>query len=473
MKNAKVTNKNLRNAVLTLTLTSVLQSCLLSSSSDKPYAASNNNQATTCEARSIASMNMSADVDNIQNNDDLFQDVNDQEFMNLSANTNSNNDVDTREKRMVRINVAQLKKRLLKRRNNNFHLPLLNNKSVNIVLQEVKKYSDNNIIATGTINNDQLSNVTIVINNDVIVANAIEQATDEHYEIRFIGHGVHIVKSVTDIDTECLAEEGGGTNTTNFVQPLNTVLDAKATATAMDAVPQIDVLVAYTPNALKNAGGSDAIKALIQMGVADSNKAYQTSGVNLSLRLVGTLALTQSESSFSSDLSALKNTSDGKWDAVHAERKRVGADLVATVAYYANSSTAGIGYVGSTFSSGFSITKTTAFKQYSFTHELGHNIGLNHSDGYQNASGRFRTVMAYGTYTRIPRFSNPTIDYNGFVTGTSSNNSAKILNANGAKVAGFSASVMQSETPTTSDPLLPVEPVEPCTDTDTPPVASE
>lgn len=225
---------------------------------------------------------------------------------------------------------------------------------------------------------------------------------------------------------------------------------------------------------MNNAGGSDAIKALIQMGVADSNKAYQTSGVNLSLRLVGTIAVTQAESSFTSDLTALKSTSDGKWDAVHAERTRVGADLVALVAYYSNSSTAGIGYVGSTYSSGFSITKTTAFKQFSFTHELGHNIGLKHEDGYENSSGKFRTVMAYGTYTRIARFSNPAIDYNGYATGTSSNNSAAKINANGARIAALATSVVQSENPTPSVPTPePTTPVEPCTDSETPEVAME
>lgn len=464
MKNAKGTNKNLRNALLTLTLTSVLQSCLLSSSSDKPYATSNN-EATTCEARNTASVNMSAAAD-MQTNDDLFQDVNDQEMATFSVKTH---DHDAATMRTVRVDIATLKQRLLNRTSNNFHLPLLNNKSVNVVLQEVKKYSDNNIVATGRVENDLLSDVTIVINNDVMVANIGEQSTDEQFEIRFAGNGIHTVKAVTEADTDCLTEEGGGANTANFVQPLH--LDQDTERSAMDAVPTIDVLVAYTPNALRQAGGPDAIKALIQMGVADSNKAYQNSGVNLVLRLVGTMALTQAESSFSSDLSSLKGTSDGKWDAVHAERKRVGADLVSLVAYYSNSSTAGIGYVGSTYSSGFSITKTTAFKQYSFSHELGHNIGLNHSDGYENSSGRFRTVMAYGTYTRIPRFSNPALDYNGYATGTSSNNSSKILNANGAKVAAFSASVIQSEIPTNSDPIT--TPAEPCTDSDTPPVASE
>lgn len=465
MKNTRVTKNNLlRNAVLTLTLTTVLQSCLESSSSSKPYAS---NQANSCTvSRTMAS---ALDQEEIQNNDDLFIDVTN--FATARSNAenakNANHDQDDTQSRQVKIDVGQLKQRLLNRRSNNFHLPLLNNKSVNVVLQEVKKYSDNNIVATGRIDNDDLSNVTLVINNDVITANVGETGTQESYEIRFAGNGTHTVKSIHDHSEDCLTEEGE--NAQNFVQPQETEAAAQD-VTAMDAVPTVDVLVAYAPNALKNVGSVDAMKALIQMGIADSNKAYQASGVNLAIRLVGIMALTQTENTFTSDLTALKSTSDGKWDTVHAERKRVGADLVSVVAYY-SSSTAGIGYVGSTFSTGFSITKTTAFKQFSFTHELGHNMGLNHSDGYENSTGKFRTVMAYGTYTRIPRFSNPGLDYNSYATGTTSNNSAKILNASGAKVAAFSTSVGQSENPTNSDPIS--LPTEPCTDSDTPSVASE
>lgn len=458
MKNTRVTKNNLfRNAVLTLTMTTVLQSCLQSSSSDKPYAS---NTANSCTA---TTMTAAMDTDNIQNNDDLFEDVT---TVAMRSTANNNNDQDETQTRQVRINVGQLKQRLLNRTSNNFHLPLLNNKSVNVKLQDVKKYSENNIVATGRVDNDELSNVTLVINNNVMTANVGENQTQESYEIRFAGDGTHTVKVIHDHSEDCLTEEGE--NAQNFSQPQETEASAQD-VTAMDAVPTVDVLVAYTPNALKNVGGADAMKALIQMGIADSNKAYQNSGVNMAIRLVGIMALTQTENTFSSDLSALKSTSDGKWDTVHAERKRLGADLVSVVAYY-NSSTAGIGYVGSSFSTGFSITKTTAFKQFSFTHELGHNMGLNHSDGYENSSGKFRTVMAYGTYTRIPRFSNPGLDYNSYATGTSSNNSSKILNASAAKVATFSASVIQSENPTNSDPTVPSEP---CTDTDTPPIASE
>ena len=468
MKNTRVTNNNLRSALLTLTLASVLQSCLPSSSGSE---SSNSNSANSCQARTMSSSTAS-DKDSMQINDDLFQDIAQKDVSYFSVRTNGNNDQDS-QTRFVNINVEQLKLRLLKRRSNKFHLPLLNNKSVTIDLETVKKYSENNIVATGKTDSDELSNVTVVINDDVITANIGETSTQESYEIRFSGDGVHTVKAVgRQHDDDCLTVDGE--NAQNILQPLNTEV-ANDQVTAMDAVPTIDVLVAYTPAALKNAGSVSAMKSLIQMGVADSNKAYQASGVNLALRLVGIMALSQAENSFSSDLSALKGMSDGKWDGVHAERKRLGADLVSLVAYYANSSTAGIGYVGSSYSSGFSITKTTAFKQFSFTHELGHNIGLNHSDGYENSSGKFRTVMAYGSYTRIPRFSNPSLDYNSYATGTSSNNSSKILNTRGATVAGFSASVSQTENPTNSDPIPdPGLPGEPCTDSETaPPAATE
>lgn len=452
MKCPKRQSQNLIIAVITLTLTSVLQSCL-PSSPNKSYAESDN-QVKACKSSLKARLNtkgqflLAADS---QNNEDLFQDTNEM------STTSFNRELDALETREVRIDMTQFKHRLLNRTRNTFNLPLLKNKSVKMNLQEVKKYSDDNIVVTGRIEGDQFSNVTIVINDDVIVANILEPDKQEQYEIRFTGHGAHTVKSVTENETDCLTVDGGRkSSTSNFVTPLNFPNDDQVTV--MNAAPQIDVLVAYTPAALNNVGGVSAMKALVQMGVADSNKAYQASGVNLSLRLVGLLALKQAESSFSSDLSALKGTRDGKWDAVHAERQRVGADLVALVADYPNSSTAGIGFVGSTYATGFSITKVRSFKQFSFTHELGHNIGLNHSDGYENSAGQFRTVMAYGKYTRLPRFSNPLIDLNSYATGTAANNSAKILNAYGSKIAAFSAASSQIESPTSSDPItLPTE----------------
>lgn len=459
MKKTKETKVNLKGVLLTLTMASVMQSCL--PSSDKPYAS----KAVTCEASKASNMNAALDEQNPAiSNDDLFQDVtNFKEQITTQHFTNDRQDKDIRQTRNVRIDVATLRKRLLERRSNRFHLPLLNNKSINVILDDVNKYSDTNVIATGKTDSDGLSSVTLVINNDVVVAHVEENDRQEHYEIKYSGNNIHSVQEVNHEAEDCLEVEPE--QRANFSVEMDTAVPM--------AAPTIDVLVAYTSAAKNSVGGADAVKALIQMGVADSNKAYANSGVTLNLRLVGTLEVTQKEGSFTSDLSYLKGTSDGKWDSVHAERRRVGADLVALVAYYPNSSTAGIGYIGSTYSSGFSITKTTAFKQFSFTHELGHNIGLQHSDGYENSSGRFRTVMAYGTYPRIARFSNPSIDYNSYATGTTSNNSAKKINSNAARISSLTASVFQSETPKPSEPIGGEAPADPCTEADTPEVASE
>lgn len=443
MKKERLTKTNLQKVLVTLTLASALQSC--DRSSDSNYVDS----AMACVPRSSASTSattMSAAFDHEidstnQNNDDLFTDVNEVTATNLKAYDNGG-----RQRRLVRIDASTLRERILNRKNNRLQLPLLNNQTANVVLQEVKKYSNTNIVATGYTADDAMSSVTLVINNNVVVASVDEQSKDQHFEIRYNGDGTHAVQEMDLEAEECLAEEtGSGMNLMQRVED-----DAEMDVTPMSN-PTIDVLVAYTKNAVSQVGGLDAMKALIQKGIADSNAAYANSGVSLNLRLVGIMPLSQSEGSFTSDLSYLKGTSDGKWDEVHAERRRLGADLVSVAAYY-SSSTAGIGYVGSSYTTGFSITKTTAFKQFSFTHELGHNIGLNHSDGYQNSAGRFRTIMAYGTYTRIPRFSNPSLNYDGYATGTSSNNSAKILNANGTRTAALSATVVQGNDPVISNP---------------------
>jgi hypothetical protein len=464
MKKQRATKTNLQKILVTLTLTSALQSC--DRSSDIDYSSES---ALACVPRSTAStsaMSAAFDHESTNNNDDLFIDVNQPTTSNLKSEVNESNESTThhdhdhdmnKQRRVVRIDAAKLRERILTRKSNHLHLPLLNNQSVQIVLNEVKKYSDTNIVATGKTEDDEMSSVTLVINNDVVVASVNEQNKAQHYEIRYNGDGTHAVQEMDLEAEECLAEESG--TGAHLMQRME---DNAEMDVAPYANPTIDVLVAYTKNSLAQVGGLDAMKALIQKGVADSNAAYVNSGVSLNLRLVGIMALSQNEGSFSSDLSYLKGTSDGKWDEVHAERRRLGADLVALAAYY-SSSTAGIGYVGSSYATGFSITKTTAFKQFSFTHELGHNIGLNHSDGYQNSAGGFRTVMAYGSYTRIPRFSNPALDYSGYATGTASNNSAKILNANGARVAAFSSSVVQGTDPVISDPTTDGKPVE-CTE---------
>ena len=74
--------------------------------------------------------------------------------------------------------------------------------------------------------------------------------------------------------------------------------------------------------------------------------------------------------SFSSSLSDLRGKTDGKMDNVHALRDQYGADVVAMI--IEDPQYCGLGYVGPSESSMFSVTKySCATGYYTFGHEIG------------------------------------------------------------------------------------------------------
>jgi hypothetical protein len=341
----------------------------------------------------------------------------------------------------------------LKKGISRMNLNLFSDLNLNVIVEKIESMSKDNLVMTGRLPDQPFSSVTMSVQNDVLVAN-VHPTAKTYYTITYQSDGIHRIQEfaadTTSDEENCLA----------IPAPDETEMKAQdlADTQALAAPPVIDMLVGYTPAAKTKAGGADAIKALIQAGIADTNKAFLNSGVNLSVRLVGIMAMSQNETNdFSADLSSLRGKTDGLWDSVHAERALLGADQVTIVGSYPNNSVAGIGYIKAAASSAFTIAKVSAFKIFTFTHELGHNVGLNHSDGLENASGGFRTVMAYGTYTRIARFSNPSLPYDGYSTGDSSHNSAKILNANGSATANLVAAKI-----TSSPEEIPVNPETSC-----------
>lgn len=343
--------------------------------------------------------------------------------------------------RRVKVDIAALKSAL--RNSNSIRLDLFNDTPVVVKIERTQVLSESNIIMTGHLQDDALSSVTLVVRDNVVVAN-VNREQGTRYEIQYTNGGTHAIKEFAadsdSPDEECQAVESP--------VPVDDKAQDNGNETAMAATPVIDMLVAYTPAAAARVGGSTAIKALIQMGITDTNKAFVNSNVNLSVRLVGTLAVAQNDTNnFSADLGRLASRTDGMWDEVHAERARLGADQVTMVGVYPNNTVAGIGYIKAAASTAFTIVKTSAFSIYSFSHELGHNVGLQHSDGYVSSGGRFRTIMAYGTYTRIPRYSNPSLSYLGYVTGSSSQNSSSILNRYGNTTAGLYLTKVPSPTP--------------------------
>lgn len=370
----------------------------------------------------------------------------------------SDSDTGILRERYVKVDLEALKSDLLAGASS-IRLNLFSDQAIDVTVEKIQKASADEIVLTGRIADEPLSSVALAIHHDVVVA-TVNPFDEKHFRITYTGGGIHKIQKAIDTEGEnessCLAEhvmEAPGNE--------HDVAPESDENFGVSATPVIDMLVTYTPAAKTAAGGDNAIQALIKTAVANTNKAYADSGVQLSVRLVGTMALTQNESTdFSADLSALRSKTDGKWDQVHAERARLGADQVTVIGNYPNNSVAGIGYVKSSYASAFAIVKRSAFSMYTFSHELGHNIGLNHSDGYVNASGGFRTIMAYGTYPRIIRFSNPNIPYKSFQTGTTANNSASLINAYGGAIAALATPKVTS--PVTEEVPVDNKPVPVC-----------
>lgn len=223
---------------------------------------------------------------------------------------------------------------------------------------------------------------------------------------------------------------------------------ATAEGRVLSSPTTVDILVAYTPAARTYAGGANAMVAAINTHIALANTCYANSDIPITLRAVAVVETNYVEaSSFDTDLTRLQGTTDGYMDELHTLRTNYGADLVALIRRNSAAGVAGLAYVNP-YTTGSSAFATHAFSvtadvwasgNIAFPHELGHNFGcwhdrqnsstLTHPSAYGwrfygNDGQQYITVMAYYPGTRIPYFSNPSINYQGQPTGVASGTTA-------------------------------------------------
>ena len=353
-------------------------------------------------------------------------------------------------------------------RANRIVLNLFDDVTLNTVLDRWEDRSTASFNWVGHIQDVPRSQVTLVVEDGVMVGNI--RVADSYFQIRYVGAGLHVVQQISESG---FPPDG---------EPIPVYLTAGGTGpdftiTAPDDGSTFDVMVVYTPAARAAAGGITAMNALINLAAAETNTAYSRSGVFPRLRLVHGEEVTYTESgNFSTDLGRLTNPSDGFMDNVHALRNAHGADLVSLIVE--GTSLCGIAWLMTTQSNAFEafafsvVARICATGNYTFGHELGHNMGLQHdrtdapsdgvfpfSHGYVDAPHGFRDIMGVaascGGCMRIQNFSNPNVTFNGFPTGVpqsslQSADAAASLNATAFTVANWRA---QAEAP----PLVAVD----------------
>ena len=269
----------------------------------------------------------------------------------------------------------------------------------------------------------------------------------------------------------------GGTTTAPAAPATVTVANAGTTTTAT----QIDVLVIYTPGFVTRLGAN--WRTRIDQLVALTNQSYIDSGVPQQIRLVGVEQVNYADTTTNSTALSLLTSSSGAFSTVAGLRKKYGADLVTLMRpFYMNAQgqNCGVGYISgyggsnvAAYSSyGFSVVsdgKDTAgtnyyCTDYTFTHELGHNMGSMHdrttvasqgggtgaypySFGY-GRSGSFGTIMSYISPV-VGKFSNPRLSTCGgtqacgvATTASNSADNATSLSNTAKAVSGFQATVV-------------------------------
>ena len=317
-------------------------------------------------------------------------------------------------------------------------LPVFDGEVLITRIDHVERAANNGWVWAGTIEGSVEGSVLLSVVGDAVSGSI--RTEEQLYSVRYAGAGLH---AIAEIDESRFAPCANGSSEAADGVHTHEARASSATsaggstfsAAVANNPPTIDVVVVYTPQARTAQGGTNAINALINLAVSETNDAYTKSQVNQELRLMATqemVGYTES-GSFSTELNRLTSKTDAYLNEAHTLRSTWGADAVAMIV--AGSQYCGIAHLMTTPSNSFksqafSVTaRTCATGYYSFGHELGHNFGSTHdrpnagsgafqySFGYRTPNNQYRTIMAYSPGTRIRRFSNPNITYNGFVMG--------------------------------------------------------
>ncbi len=285
----------------------------------------------------------------------------------------------------------------------------------------------------GKVRGDPLSNVVLTVGRKIMFGR-IETA-DAIYNIEPVGDGNYhqiIVQNPSN-----MAPPDDGALPADYADPNRERLAGDDAA--VDDGSYLDILVLYTDGMATEYPGSQIITKINHF-IDLSNQAFTNSLIPTQLNLAAAQQINYSDATTTATaLEALTNGS-GAFSEVAAMRDQYGADFVLLLRKF-NTSNSWCGRawlmqnVDPAFeSSAFSVVQegddsTGRYcSEYTFIHELGHNMGCAHdranspgpgafpySYGY-DVSGSFATIMSY-MKPRVGYFSNPDLNYDGHPMG--------------------------------------------------------
>ena len=265
--------------------------------------------------------------------------------------------------------------------------------------------------ATGEIADDPNNSVMIVRQGNQMSGTI--RANGQLYTLQPLAKGGHVIAR---IDESKMPADHPAAYTDMWRASLAEhpqVKDAIARATTRAPIV-VRVMIVYS-TAAASAVGNTTTKS--NLAISESNQSFTNSGVNVTFQLAGSYTANYVNSSFDTDLSRFRGTTDGYLDSYHTTRNSIAADVAVLIT--TNTQYCGLGYLNSNAASAFSVTAASCMTgYYSFAHEIGHNFGARHdpatdpsttpvayAHGYRSPTNAWRTIMAYNCSPSCPRIN--------------------------------------------------------------------
>ncbi|MFC5051717.1 reprolysin-like metallopeptidase [Rubritalea spongiae] len=323
-------------------------------------------------------------------------------------------------------------------------VPLGRGRSADVRIEKMLLRGSETVTLLGKDASDPEGDVLLVFHDGAVFGTVAYYDTNTHFEYASSGDGNVAIRLLNPLAFTAACGQPGDSALSEVNDNSNSAVSGASEGIESydGANITIDYVVGYGIAARQAEGGTAAIEARIIASVDRTNLAFANSGLGdeVELVLLGTIedpvysfpGAIDGNMGSGDELGNLQNEVDGVLDVVTDFKLALGADGSAFVVSSADGS-AGVAYrpgesmiVARTYMTSTRIT---------FVHELGHNIGCNHSWGDSSSdegtsqhnygwrftttsSSKVRTVMSYDWgWTRIPYFSDPEINYQGAPTG--------------------------------------------------------